>query len=179
MRFAMRSRFCSSVSAMSSLPQSAALDALFILGALEDGVYVDAGGVDLVGFELADFHKLFNFGDDVIGGGGHHGIEVARGLAIDEIAPAVAFPGFDESEIAAQATLEDVVAAVEFAGFLSFGDHGAVAGGCVERGDAGSPGAEALAQRALRVQFYLQLPAQDQLLEEFVFADVGGDHLLD
>src|SRR5258707_11118742 len=102
--------------------------------------------MNLIGVELAKLDEFFNFGDDVVGGGGHHGIEVARGLAIDEIAPAVAFPGFDESEIAAQGALHDVFAAVEFAGFLSFGDHGAVAGGSIERRNSGAAGAEALAQ---------------------------------
>src|SRR5882724_10571027 len=179
MRFAIRSRFCSSVSAMSRLPQGAALDALFILGALEDGVYVDAGGVDLVGFELADFHKLFNFGDDVIGGGGHHGIEVARSLAIDEIAPAVAFPGFDESEIAAQAAFKDIHPAIELSSLFAFGNHRAVASRCVEAGDPGTACAQPLRKRTLRIELELQFAAGHQLLEQFVFTNIRGNHLFD
>src|SRR6266446_1241883 len=143
MRRAMRSRFCSSVSGMGlGFAHGAALDFFVVVGALEDGVDEDAGGVDLVGRELAELDQLFDFGDYVIGGGGHHGIEVARGLAIDEIAPAVALPGFDESEISAQGALEEVLAAVEFAGFFAFGNHGAVAGGCVKRGNASAAGAD-------------------------------------
>src|SRR6266849_7066045 len=95
-------------------PHRAALDALFVFGALENGVNENAGRMNLIGVELAKFDKLFDFGDDVVGGGSHHRIEVARGLAVDEIAPAVAFPGFDEREIAADASLHDVHAAVEF-----------------------------------------------------------------
>src|SRR6267142_996267 len=121
-------------------PGGAALDAFFVIWAPENGGDEDAGRVDLIGIELAKVDEFFYFGDDVVGGGGHHGIEVARGLAVDEISPAVAFPGFDEREIATQATLEDVVAAVEFAGLFSFGDHGAVAGGGVEGGNACAAG---------------------------------------
>src|SRR6266852_1098483 len=146
--------------------------------ALEDSVDENAGGVYLVGIELAGFDQFFDFGDDVIGGGSHHGIEVSRSLAINEIAPAIAFPRFDEGEIAAEAALHDVHAAVEFAGFFSFGDHGAVASGRVKRGNTGAAGAQALGERALGIEFDLEFSAQDQLLEEFVFAHVGGNHFL-
>src|SRR5260370_36929214 len=96
----------------SNLSGGAALDALFVFWALENSVDEDARRMNLIGVELAEFNEFFNFGDDVVGGGGHHGIEVARRLAIDEIAPAVAFPRFDESEIAAQAAFKNVLAAV-------------------------------------------------------------------
>ncbi len=123
--------------------------------------------------------ELFYFSDYIIGSRGHHGIEVARSLAIDEIAPAVALPGFDEGEVATQGALEHVLAAIEFASFFGFGDHGAVAGGCVEGGNAGAAGANAFGEGALRIEFYLYFAAQDELLEKFVFADVGGDHFFD
>src|SRR6266436_6667022 len=133
MRRAMRSRLCSSVRGIGlGFAHGAALDFFVVVGTLEDGVDKDAGGVDLVGRELAEFDELLDFGDYVIGGGGHHGIEVARGLAVDEIAPAVALPGFDESEVAAKGAFQNVVAAIELASFFSFGDPGAVAGGRVE-----------------------------------------------
>src|SRR5690242_1438832 len=164
---------------VSWLPRGAALDALFVFGALEDGVDENAGRVHLVRVKLADVEQLFDFGDDIIGGGGHHGIEVARGLAVDEVAPAVAFPRLDEREVAAQAALHYVHAAVEFAGLFALGDHGAVAGGCVEGGNARAAGTEALAERALRVQLDLQLAAKHKLLEELVLPDVGRDHFLD
>src|SRR5712672_2097414 len=93
----------------SRLTHRSALDALFVFG-LEDGVDVDAWCVNVVGSELAEFDKLFDFGDDAVGGGGHHWIKVARGFAVDEIAPAIAFPCFDESEIAANAAFENVLA---------------------------------------------------------------------
>src|SRR6266852_8868572 len=176
MRWAMRSRFWSSVSGIGlGFAHGAALDFFLVVGALEDGVYEDAGSVDLVGRELAELDELLDFSDYVIGGGGHHGIEVARGLAIDEIAPAIAFPGFDEREVPTQPALQNVVAAVELAGFFSFGNQGAVAGRCVEGGDTSATGANALGESALRIQLDLHFAAEHELLEQFVFADVRGN----
>src|SRR2546421_3511144 len=163
----------------SPLPGGAAFDSLFVVRTLEDGVDEDAGSMNLIGVELAEFHELFDFGDHIVGSGGHHGIEVARGLAVDEIAPAVTFPSFDEGEIASDGALHDVLAAVEFASFFSVSHHGAVSRGRVERGYAGATGAEALAEGALWIQFHLQCPAENELLEELVFTDVGGDHFFD
>src|SRR5260370_17675871 len=180
MRWAMRSRFWSSVSGIGlGFAHGAALDFLIVVEALEDGVDEDAGSVDLVGRELAEFDELFYFSDYIIGSRGHHGIEVARSLAIDEIAPAVALPRFDESEVATHGALENVLAALEFSRFFAFGNHGAVAGGCVKGGNAGAAGANAFGEGALRIEFYLYFAAQDELLEKFVFADVGGDHFFD
>src|SRR5712672_860570 len=126
MRRAMRSRFCSSVRGIGSrlgswgaavlrpygrslFPHGAALDFLFVVGALEDGVDEDARGVNLIGRKLAKVDELFDFGDYVIGGGGHHGVEVARRLSVDEIAPAIALPSFDESKVAAKGALQNVM----------------------------------------------------------------------
>src|SRR6267378_6051095 len=146
---------------ISRFPHGAALDFLFVVGALEDGVDEDAGGVDLVGWELAQLDELLDFGDYVIGRGGHHRIEVARSFSVDEIAPAIALPGFDESKIAAKRALENVMAPIEFAGFFAFGDHGAVSGGCVEGGNACAAGSDAFGESALRIQLDLHFAAQD------------------
>src|SRR3984893_280976 len=138
-----------SIVAISFFPYGAALDLFFVVRAFEDGVDEDAGGVDLVGRQLAELDELLDFGDYVIGGGGHHGIEVARGFAVDEIAPAIAFPGFDEGEVTAQAALENVVAAVEFARLLALGNYRAEARRSVEGGNPGATGANALRESAL------------------------------
>src|SRR5467141_3968885 len=134
--------------------------------------------MNLVGVKLAEFDEFFDFGDDVVGGGGHHGIEVARGFAEDEIAPAVAFPGFDKREVPAQGALQNEVAAVELARFLAVGNHGAVAGGGVKGGDARAAGAQAFGERALRIQLHLQFTGQNELFEQLVLANVGGNHFL-
>src|SRR5712672_246582 len=176
MRRAMRSRFCSSVRGIGSrlgswgaavlrpygrslFPHGAALDFLFVVRPLEDGVDENAGGVNLIGRKLAKLDELFDFGDYVIGGGGHHGIEIARSFSVDEIAPAIALPGFDESEVTAQGALENVMAAVEFTRFFAFGDHSAVSGGRVEGGNASSARSDAFGKSALRIQLDLHFAA--------------------
>src|SRR6266403_800376 len=136
MRFSMASQL--------HFPNRAALDALFVLRALENGVHKNSRCVNLIGVKPAKLDEFFDFGDNVVGGSRHHRIEVARGLSIDEVAPAVTFPCLDEREIAAQPALENILAAVELARFLTFGDHGAVPRGRVERGNASPTRAQAV-----------------------------------
>src|SRR5215470_1850658 len=93
---------------------------------------------------FAELDEFFDFGDDVIGGGGHHGIKVARGFAVDEIAPAVALPCLDERKISTNAALHHVVAAFKFACLFSFRNHRAIARRRVKRGNACAAGANAL-----------------------------------
>ena len=45
--------------------------------------------------------------------------------------------------------------------------------------DAGAAGADALGQRALRIELDLELTGKEGLFEQLVLADVGRDHLLD
>src|SRR5260370_16243414 len=141
------------------LSRRGGVDLFCVVGALEDGVYEDARCVDLVRGEMAELDELCEFGEHIIGGGGHYGIEVARCFSVDEIAPTIAFPGLDESEIAAQSAFEDVVAAVEVARFFSFRDHGAVAGRGVESGNARASRTDALGESALRIQLDLDFAA--------------------
>ena len=56
---------------------------------------------------------------------------------------------------------------------------GAGAGPGEEGRDAGAAGADALGQRALRIEFDLQLAGEILLRERLVLADIGRDHLLD
>src|ERR1700687_5936425 len=144
-------KICLPRSAFLQLSHSAFLDAFFVICALEDGVDKNSGCVDPVRRKLAEIDQLLNFGDNVIGGGSHHGIKVACGFAIDEIAPAVAFPGFDKREISAEGAFEYVAASVEVASFLAVGDHGAVTGGGVAGGGARSAGAKTFRESSLRV----------------------------
>ena len=91
----------------------AELDALLVLRALDDAVDVDARRVDLVGIELAHLHQLLDLGHRHLAAGGDHRVEVARGLAVDEVARLVALPGLDDGEVGADRLLEHVLAAVE------------------------------------------------------------------
>ena len=132
-----------------------------------------------VGIEFAGFDEMFDLGDGHLGGGRHVRIEVARRLAIDEIAFGVALPGVDDGDVGEEAVLHHVWLAVEIADFLALGDDGADAGAGEEGRDAGAAGANALGQRALRIELELQLAGQIKLGEQLVFADVGRNHLLD
>src|SRR5207237_115775 len=78
-----------------------------------------------------------------------------------------------------QASLDDVCLAVDFFHFLAFGDRRADAGFGEEGRDTGAAGADALGQRALRVEFELQLAGEVLLREQLVLADIGRDHLFD
>ena len=93
-------------------------------------------------------------------GGRHHRIEIARRLAEDEIALGVALPGVHERDVGEEAALHDIGRAVEFARLLAVGDDGADAGPRVEGGDAGAAGADALGERALRIEFELKLAGE-------------------
>src|SRR5262245_49805470 len=90
----------------------ALLDALLVL-ALDDAVDEDAGRVDAVGVERAQGHDLLDLGDADPAAGGGVGVEVAGGLAVDEVPLLVALPGLDDGEVGDDAALEDVGGAVE------------------------------------------------------------------
>src|SRR5262252_3498381 len=66
---------------------------------LENPFDVNTGSVNCIGIEFSYFGQMLDFGDGSFGGGGHHGIEIARSFSIYEITPFVALPGFDESEV--------------------------------------------------------------------------------
>ena len=69
--------------------------------------------------------------------------------------------------------------AVELALFLALGDHRPGAGAREKGRDAGAAGADALGERALRVELDLQFAGEILLRERLVLSDVGRDHLLD
>ena len=85
----------------------------------------------------------------------------------------------DDGEVGDQPALHHVVLAVEFAHFLALGDQRADAGLGEEGRNAGAAGADALGQRALRVELDLQFAGEILLGERLVLADIGRDHLLD
>src|SRR5882724_111010 len=55
----------------------------------------------------------------------HDRIEVARRLAIDEVALGIALPGMHDGKIGEDAALHDIALAVELALLLALGDEGA------------------------------------------------------
>src|SRR5687767_625101 len=97
-------------------------DALIVGRATHDVLHEDARSMDAVGIELTGLDELFDLGNGMTRGGGHHRIEVARGLPVDEIAEAIASPRFHEREVGVQRRLEDVGPAVDDAALLAFSD---------------------------------------------------------
>ena len=73
-------------------------------------------------------------------------------------------------EVGDDAALHDVVLAVELALLLAFADHGAGAGLGEEGRNAGAAGADALGQRALRIELDLELAGEILRGEHLVLA---------
>src|SRR5438034_4097834 len=137
MRFTMRSRLSWSLaglgikfvgrdigSTIRRWPDRLSLDSALVHFALKNPFYVDSWSVNAVGIEFADIDQIFNFDDRDLCGGRHHRIKIAGGLAVNKIAPFVALPCFNESEVCLDCTLHHVFAAIEFTRFFVFGYHG-------------------------------------------------------
>src|SRR5579864_5700285 len=165
--------------ALRALAYRSFFDGLLVIGALKNSVHKNSRRMYAVRRQLAEFHQFFHFRDHIIRGSRDHRIEVPGRLAIDEVAPAIAFPRLDESEIASQGALQEIFASIKFARFFSLRNHRADAGGRIKRRNACAPRAHPLRQRALRIKFHLQFALQIQLLKHFISADVAGDHFLD
>src|SRR6185437_5327516 len=104
--------------------RGAALDALFVRTD-HDAVHVDAGRMDPIGRHLSHLDQLFDLGDGDPARHRAQGIEVARRQTVLQIARTVGTPGLDDGPVRADAALQHVLAAVEFAYFLVLGHQGA------------------------------------------------------
>ncbi len=92
--------------------------------------------MDRIRIEAADGHDLLDLGDADLARGGGGRVEVARGLAEDQIARLVRLPALYDGEVGADAALEDILLAVEDLGLLTLCDQRADAGLGVEAGNA-------------------------------------------
>src|SRR6476661_1179413 len=115
-----------------------------ISGHLHYAVDVDSGGHDVLGVQAAGGDELGDLDDRVLGGRRHDGAEVAGRLAVDEVALAVGLERLDQRDVGVDGGFEDLPFAVQEAGFLALGQHGAIAGGSEESADAGAGGADPL-----------------------------------
>ena len=79
----------------------------------DDALDEDARRDDRLGIERAERHDLAHLDDRALRRRGHDRPEVARGLAVDEVAPAVGALGLDQREVGVDRILEHVVAAVD------------------------------------------------------------------
>src|SRR3546814_16263799 len=84
-------------------------------------------------------------------------LEVARGLAEQQVARLVRLPALDDRQIGAAAAFEDICLAVEHLGFLALGDLGADAGLGIATGDTRPARADALGKRDLGTEINLSL----------------------
>ena len=139
------------------------------MGDVDDAVYADARGVDVVGVHCAEGdYLLLDLDQGYAGGHGHYGVEVSLGEAELEVAEGVAAVGADEGVVGVQGVFEDVFFAVDDAMFLAFGDLGADAGGGVEGADACAGGADSFRQSSLGDKLSFDLAAVVE------FFEVGG-----
>src|SRR5437762_10057798 len=97
------------------------LDSLLVILSLQNPLHVDPRRDDRVRVEVAELGQLLDLRNRQARRRRHYGVEVARCLAINQVAPAVALPGFDEGEVGREAALEQIPAAVEFAYLFALG----------------------------------------------------------
>jgi hypothetical protein len=144
-----------------------------------NALHKNAGRVYLVGIEFSDFDENFDFRNGHTTACGSHGIEVARGLAIHEVATCIALPGFHERKIGVNAALQDVGEAVELALLLPFSYGSADARARIEAGDARATRAHAFSERTLGAEFHFEFSGEKLPLEFAILADIAGDHFAD
>ena len=119
----------------------AELDALLVIGPLDDAIHIDAGGVDQVGVQLADIDEFLHLGHGHRAAGGDHRVKIARRLPIDQVARPVPFPCLDDSDVGANAFFENVFRAVEDPSVFALGEIRAVGRASVKAGNACAAGA--------------------------------------
>src|SRR5258708_26875298 len=113
--------------------------------------------MDAVGVEAADRHDLLDLGDANLAARRRRQVEVARGLAEQQIAALVGLPALDDRKIRANAALEDIFLAAEFLDLFALGHLRAVARLCVKPGNACAARAHPLGERPLRAKFALNV----------------------
>src|SRR5882672_2797547 len=90
-----------------------------LLSEADDPVDEDAGRRHQLRVDGAERRDLADLDDAELGRHRHGRVEVARRLAIGEVAPAVGAVRLEESDVALQRRLEDVAAAVDLALLLA------------------------------------------------------------
>src|SRR5215831_19480198 len=152
MRLTIRSR----MSAITDLHRSF-LDPFLVPLALQNALHEDPRRDDVIGIDLPGLDEMLDLGDRDLGGGRHHGVEVARRAAVDEVAGAIALPGLDEREVSEQRTLEHVLAAVDGPRLLALSDQRSEPRRREKAADARASGPDPLSECALGDEFHLEL----------------------
>ena len=97
----------------SALARRDALDSLALRADVNDALHEDAGQVDGLRIDRAGFDELLDFGDRDLAGHRAERIEVARRFVKDQVSRSIADRRADQREVADDAGLEHVLAAVE------------------------------------------------------------------
>src|SRR3546814_80011 len=164
------------VQGMSNLrAHDALLDALLVSFGEDQPLHEDPGCVHMVGIDRPRGEQFLDFGDRHAARCRHHRIEIARGLAVDEIALVVAAPRLDDGEIGGQPRLENIALAAEDFFLFAFGDDRADARARIEADDARAAGAQPLGERALRIEFELEKAGQILPLEFLLLPDIRSE----
>src|SRR5690606_14660139 len=146
---------------------------------LDDGLHEDALGHDMLWRKTAQRHDFPDLHDGVARGHAHDGVEVARGKAVLQVAPAIAHVSLDEGEVGGKRLFQDIAHAIDDTGFLALGHQRAVARWREEGPQACSGSAQPLCQRALRHTLQFHLPGTIRRHENVRMLRTGmrADHL--
>src|SRR5581483_6277712 len=117
---------------------------------------------------------MLDFGNRNLRRRRHHWIKVARRLAIDEIAPLIAFPSFNKGEVGFEGVLHYVHVPAKLAGFLVLSDHSPESGGGEKCGNPCAAGANAFRESPLRGKLKIDFLLKHHLLQQSIFADIAA-----
>src|ERR1700683_3238119 len=141
-----------------------------------DAFYEDGRRDDDFGIKAAGGDEIFDFDERGLACGGHDGIEIARSLAINEIAQMIGALRTDKSIIGTKRVFENVALAANHALFFAAGYLGAHADGGIKGRNAGAKGAYAFAENSLWNEFEFDFAGVILLLKIFrAGTGKGGD----
>src|SRR5262245_4075621 len=115
-----------------------------------DPLHEYSRGDDRLRVERADLHHLAHLGDGELCRHGHDRPEVARRLAVDEVAPTVTLVRLDQGHVGMNGELQHIITAMDAARLAIAGQKRAVAGRRVEGANPRTRGTDAFGQVALR-----------------------------
>src|SRR5271166_2116701 len=148
-----------------------------MVSSLRDNViHQGSRGDDVVGRDHADGYDLFRGDDDGRGGHRDHRVEVARRERISQVAQVIAHERMNERKVGVQRSLQQIIATIDGDLLLPLLDHRTDPCWSEDASQPGTPGSDALDQRALRNKFHVELAGDHLLLGLLVEADVTGNY---